>query len=220
MRVQRGVTVAGIEPGVARALARACLVDWTRTEYIAHVVKVDVAEADRLLHQLESGGYVTHQSLEYDGEPEAWWNTTLLGSGLAGASFLKPINRAKAEALLAGVLDRAASYNSDPGKPVWIERISLFGSLLDQGATDFGDIDLHVVLEDRAEHDAAEAALAYARASGRTFQSWIDRLFWAKTEAKQILRNRSGYLSIHTEDLNDVTDRMRVVYELERADRG
>ena len=148
MRLQRGVTVAGIEPGVARALARACLVDWTRTEYIAHVVKVDVAEADRLLHQLASDGYVMHQTREYDGEPEVWWNTTLLGSGLAGgASFLKPINRAKAETLLAGVLDRAASYNADPDKPVWIERI-------------------------------------------------------------------------HTEDLDDVTDRMRVVYERERPDRG
>jgi hypothetical protein len=45
------------------------------------------------------------------------------------------------------VLDRAASYNADPDKPVWIERI-------------------------------------------------------------------------HTEDLDDVTDRMRVVYERERPDRG
>lgn len=56
MRLQRGMTVAGIEPCVARALARACLVDWTRTEHIAHVVKTDVAEADRLLRQLESDG--------------------------------------------------------------------------------------------------------------------------------------------------------------------
>jgi hypothetical protein len=36
---------------------------------------------------------------------------------------------------------------------------------------------------------------------------------WARTEAKQLLGNRSGYLSIHTEDLMDVTDRMRVVYK-------
>ncbi|MCP2264408.1 hypothetical protein ACFQHV_23690 [Promicromonospora thailandica] len=213
MRLQRGETVARIEPGVARSLARACLVDGTRTDYIAHVVKVDVAEAERLLRQLEADGYVRHETPESDGEPEVWWNTTLPGSGLAGASFLRPINRAKAESHLAGLLDRAASYNADVDKPVWIERISLFGSLLDDTATDFGDVDLHVVLEDRAEHDAAEAALAYARASGTTFPNWIDRFFWAKTEAKQILRNRSGYLSIHTEDLNDVTDRIRVVYD-------
>ncbi|GAB4085053.1 hypothetical protein GCM10028784_16830 [Myceligenerans cantabricum] len=55
--------------------------------------------------------------------------------------------------------------------------------------------------------------MAYARASGRTFGSYIDEIFWARTEAKQILRNRSGYLSLHTEDLSDVTDRIRVVYE-------
>lgn len=35
MRLQRGVTIAGIEPSAARALARACSVDRTRTEYIA-----------------------------------------------------------------------------------------------------------------------------------------------------------------------------------------
>lgn len=115
------------------------------------------------------------------------------------------------------MLDRAVAYNADPDKPVWIERISLFGSLLDETATDFGDIDLHVVLEDRAESNATEAALAYARASGKTFPSWIDLRFWAMTEAKQILRNRSGYLSIHTEDLTDVTDRMRVVYDRKQA---
>lgn len=152
MRLQRRATVAGIEPGLARAIARACLHDWTRTEYIAHVVKVDLANAERILHQLESDGYVTHQTREYAGEPELEWNTTLLGSGLAGASFLKPITRAKAETLLASVLDRAAAYNTDPDKPLWIEKISLFGSLLDEAATDFGDVDLHVVLKDRAEH--------------------------------------------------------------------
>lgn len=213
MRLQRGVTVAGIEPGLARNLARACLRDWTHTEHVAHLAKVDVAEAERLLRQLESERYVTQWSREHDGELAPWWNTTLLGSALASASFLKPITRAKAEALLAGVLERAASYNADPNKPVWIEKISLFGSLLDDAATDFGDVDLHVVLEDRAEDDATEAALAYARASDRTFASFMDELFWARTEAKQLLRNRSGYLSIHTEDLSDVTDRIRVVYE-------
>lgn len=187
--------------------------DWVFTERVAYVVKVEVAEAEQLLGRLETEGYVTHEIQEYDGEPGLVWITTLRGSALAGASFLKPITREKAETLLAEVLDRATAYNADPDKPVWIERISLFGSMLDEMATDFGDVDLHVVLMDRAEHDAAESALAYARASGRTFGNWIDRLSWGRTEAKQILRNRSGYLSIHVEDLSDVTDRMRVVFE-------
>lgn len=213
MQLQCDVPVAGIDPGLARDLARACLHDWTRSAYIAHVVKVDGAEAERLLNQLESEGYVARKARERGSDAELWWNATLRGSGLASASFLKPIIRAKAETLLAGVLDRAAAYNADPDKPLWIEKISLFGSLLDETATDFGDIDLHVALKDRAEHDAAEAAVAYARASGRTFGSYIDEIFWARTEAKQILKNRSGYLSIHTEDLSDVTDRMRVMYE-------
>jgi predicted nucleotidyltransferase len=93
-------------------------------------------------------------------------------------------------------------------------KVSLFGSLLDETADDFGDVDLHVVLSDRAaEHDAAEAAVAYARASGRTFANFLNGLFWAKTEVARLLENRNGYLSIHTEDLSDVTDRMRVLDE-------
>jgi DNA-binding IclR family transcriptional regulator len=57
----------------------------------------------------------------------------------------------------------------------------------------------------------------YARASGRSFAAFLDELFWAKKEAIGLLKNRSGYHSIHTEDLSDVTDRMRVVYERSTA---
>lgn len=113
MRLQRGVAVAGIEPRLARELARACLRDWTHTERIAHLAKADVSETQRLLHQLESEGLVAHQTRKYGGEPQVEWNTTLRGSALAGASFLQPITRAKAESLVAGVLDRAAAYNAD-----------------------------------------------------------------------------------------------------------
>lgn len=192
--------------------------DWKFTEYVAYRAKVEAADADRLLRQLEDAGFVGRSTRNYDGRTEDVWNTTLLGSALAGASFLKPITRAKAEALLAGVLDRTRQYNADSGKPMWIDKVSLFGSVLDEGATDFGDVDIHVVLADRAKINVAEAALAYARASGRTFSSFIDELEWSRREAIRTLKNRSGYISIHTEDLSDVTDRLRVVYERKRDD--
>ncbi|GAA1874439.1 hypothetical protein GCM10009751_37530 [Myceligenerans crystallogenes] len=69
-----------------------------------------------------------------------------------------------------------------------------------------------MALNYRRNADGGEAALAYARASGRTFSNLIQRLSWARTEARQLLKNRSPYLNIHTEDLSDVTDRMRVIY--------
>jgi hypothetical protein len=84
--------------------------------------------------------------------------------------------------------------------------------LLDETTNDFGDVDLQVGLSNRAaEHDAAGAAVAYARASGRTFANFPEERFWAKTEGTRLRKNRNGYLSIHTEDLRDVTDRMRVL---------
>ncbi|GAA1874446.1 hypothetical protein [Myceligenerans crystallogenes] len=130
MRLERAVAIAGIEPDLARSIARACLHDWAFTERVAHVVKIDLAQANELLRRLQTEGYVTNEPCEYEGEPDLLWSVTLRGSALAGASFLKPITRAKAEALLVGVLERAAAYNADLDKIVWIEEISLFGSLL------------------------------------------------------------------------------------------
>jgi len=71
MRLQRGVEVAGIEPALARDVARACLHDWTHIENVAHVVKVDADEAGRLLRRLESEGYVTHENCCAPGSVEA-----------------------------------------------------------------------------------------------------------------------------------------------------
>lgn len=92
---------------------------------------------------------------------------------------------------------------------------AVFGSFLDRDAVDFGDLDLQVELVNRPAEDLAEAKLAYAKASGRSFSSFMDQLFWAEKEARQVVKNRSGYISIHTEDISRYTDRWEVVYERE-----
>lgn len=75
----------------SRASSRACLHDWTHIERIAHLAKVDVSETQQILHQLESEGFVAHQTRKYGGEPQVEWHTTLRGSALAETSFLRPI---------------------------------------------------------------------------------------------------------------------------------
>ena len=40
------------------------------------------------------------------------------------ASCLKPITRAKADTLLAGVLERAAAHNADHSKPYFLTEIA------------------------------------------------------------------------------------------------
>lgn len=123
------------------------------------------------------------------------------------------MTREKAQSLLEGVLERANTYNADAAKPMWVERIAVFGSFLDRAAVDFGDLDLQVEVVNRPADDLVKAKLVYARASGRSSSTFMDQLFWAEKEARQMLKNRSGYISIHTEDISRYTDSWEVVYE-------
>ena len=53
------------------------------------------------------------------------------------ASFLKPMPRARAEELLAGVLERTDTYNADDSRSLVITKIAVFGSYL-RLATELG----------------------------------------------------------------------------------
>ncbi|MCP3420316.1 hypothetical protein [Nocardioides pinisoli] len=218
MRLQRGTLVSGIEPELAREVARLCHWEPVPASYIAARRDVSDAEARKWLEQLEADGYLERsQGRDWDGGPKDTqdeWTTTARGGALAGASFLKPITRAKAEALLDGVLHRARAYNDDPDKPLWIDEVTVFGSFLDPEAADLGDLDIHYASSRR--YDDQERAVAYARQSGRRFASFIEELFWPQKELSQVLKNRSGYISLTTENLSQLTDRFQVVYRRER----
>src|SRR5680860_194740 len=214
VRLQRGVEVAGVDPDIARRLARACHGGPSYpTPVVATWSRVSPDEADELLARLAAAGFLERRVRQWDGESHVEWATTVRGGALANASFLKPMTREKAQWLLDGVLERATTYNADPAKPIWLARIAVFGSFLDVDAVDFGDLDLQVELANRTVDDIVEAKLEYARASGRSFSSFMDQLFWAEREARQVLKNRSGYISIHTEDISRYTNRWEVVYE-------
>lgn len=212
MRLQRGVEVAGLEPGVAREVARACHSDWTLAEYVAERLHLRLDETVAALGRLQLEGFLERSEQTWGGSPNPVWTTSLRGGALAQASFLKPITREKAERLLAGVVARATAYNDDAGKPIWIERLALFGSLLDDDATDFGDVDLQLVHVTRPSPDE-NIKLSYANSSGRSFPTFIDKLFWAEKEMRQILKNRSPFISLTDEDISRITDRWKVVYE-------
>ena len=58
----------------------------------------------------------------------------------------------------------------------------------------------------------SETVVAYARASGRQFSGLMDGLAWGEVELRQLLRNRSGYINVHTEDISRFTDDWQVAY--------
>lgn len=213
MRLKRGVTVAGVEPELARTLARACCRDWTGTAVVAERVKLPAAEVVAMLGQLADADYLERRNATWPGEIDDEWTTTIGGGALTMASFLKPMPRARADELLAGVLERVGVYNAEVTKPLLITEIAVFGSYLRPEVVELGDLDLRVTFAPREpDSELSEALLAFARASGRSFPSFMDELFWAEKEMKQVLRNRSGYISLHTEDISRFTDDWQVVY--------
>jgi len=82
--------------------------------------------------------------------------TTTKGNALAMASFGKPITRAItraiADRLLTGLIDRAATWNTDQGRLISIEQLVVFGSYLDPTADRLGDLDIAATLTHWPQH--------------------------------------------------------------------
>jgi hypothetical protein len=83
-------------------------------------------------------------------------------------------------------------------------------------AVDLGDLDLGLRFAERRPGSAsADALIKHAPASGRRFPNFVQKLSWAQTELLQVLRNRSGYINVHTEDISQITDRFDVLFSYE-----
>ena len=147
---------------------------------------------------------------------QAWWITTTKGNALAMASFGKPITRPTADRLLGGLIERAAAWNTNDDRLISVEQLVVFGSYLDPAADRLGDLDIAAAQArwppgaDR--QDWVKRRLAHGQASGRTFATFVDELFWPEDEAKMMLRNRSAVIKVTTEDIRNLTTRFAVVY--------
>jgi len=151
------------------------------------------------------------------GDGGTWWVSTTKGSALAQASFSRPITRATAERLLAGVIDLAKRFNADESHLIDITELVVFGSYLDPGVQRLGDLDLGVAFRSRipgttAPADQREILLGYAKASGRLVNNLLDALSWPDNEALMTLRNRSAVINLTIENVRTLTDRWEVVY--------
>jgi predicted nucleotidyltransferase len=169
--------------------------------------------ARKQMRAFEAAGYIERTKL-VRAAGDDWWATTVKGNALANASFGKPISRATAARLFAQVIERARGYNADPARLLTITEIVVFGSYLDPAADPLGDLDLAVstVRRDTAGERYVDKVLEYARASGRSFSTFHERLFWPAQELRMILKNRSPAISITDEDIRELTDRFEVVY--------
>ena len=169
--ISRDQLIAGRPAVEVRAVMR--LLRHTAFTIRALAVEVGISDqqADALIAGLARDGlvelcdevtYVRMASGESHSPLPPLWTVSLTGSALARARIGRPMLQAKAEALLAEVLERAkAASESD----VWLDRITkivLYGSLEQTDKSHVGDIDLAIWLErryDRDEYDAKQQSM-------------------------------------------------------------
>jgi len=212
VRVSKGDMICGLAAPTARQLMRAYYDD-RPVEVACDILGVSQDAARDQMRVFEAAGYVELAEPSH-ARGDDWWVTTIQGNALANASFGRPISRATATRLLGQVIERARAYNTDPARLLTITEIVVFGSYLDPAVDPLGDLDVAVstVRRDTSGQRYVDRVLEYAKASGRTFSAFHDRLFWPARELRMILKNRSSAISITDEDIRRLTDRFEVVY--------
>lgn len=180
-------------------------------EAVADLLEGTGAEPRVVLAQLKAAGYL--EKVQVDHRGDTWWDTTVQGNALAMASFGKPISRKTANRLVSELLERARAYNADPVKPLFLNSLRVFGSYLNPEIDPLGDVDIELTYGRRITDP--KVVSAYARASGRSFNTYVDQLMWPQTELVQHLRKRSAFINITLEDITQLTDRSETIYSID-----
>jgi predicted nucleotidyltransferase len=211
VRVSRTDVIAGLPAELARSIARKFRGREMVAEAIADLLEDSGYELDAVLGGLEAAGYLEKVRVDSDGD--VWWDTTIQGNALAMASFGKPISRKTADRLVAELLERAQVYNADPGKPMFIDTLRVFGSYLSPEIDPLGDVDIELTYGRRITDQ--QTLSAYTRASGRSFGTYVDQVTWPSTELFLHLKKRSAFINITLEAITRITDRFETIYSID-----
>ena len=203
MRVAKSDVIAGLPAELARAVVRRFRGREMVAEAVADLLEDTGFDPGAVLAQLEAVGYV--EKIQVDHRGDTWWDTTIQGNALAMASFGKPISRKTADRLVSELFERARAYNADPAKPLFLNSLRVFGSYLNADIDPLGDVDIELTYGRRITDPRVVSA--YARASGRSFNTYVDQLMWPQTELVQHLKRRSAFINITLEDINRLTAR-------------
>lgn len=181
---------------------------------LASKLKISPGKAMRVLQWLQQQGYIQPHHGQTEG-PEHWqseykdaWETTPSGMQFAVASARPPLKRAKAEALLAALLERVQQVNASEEYLYKVAKVLVFGSYLSE-RPEINDVDVAIELApkdlDRDRH--FEATQAQASSCGRRL-NFVEKLCFSETKVRTYLKSRSHGLSLHdlTVDRQVVTD--------------
>lgn len=203
----------GLPTVQARELIKVFRASPRPVESAAEVLGVGTSTAHKVLDRFVKAGYLEVSYRDSDGD--SWWFTTVRGNALASASFAKPITRATATRNLEGLLDRVRAYNADRSKPYTVTHVTVFGSYLDEIQDRLGDLDVAIEVVRRLPHEQfLQRRDALTSAADRYFGSYVEQLLYPLRQLVLYLRDRKSTISITSEDIAQLTDRMTVVYDV------
>ena len=170
-------------------------------------------DGDEVLAGLLEEGFAE----QVDGGPSV--GLTQAGVRLRNATARRPVRREVAERHLAAFLERVEAVNGDDDLLYFVDRVTLFGSMLDASVAQVSDVDLCVDLRPRYPEDHTERSQARAEEAagrGRHFGNLTEWLFWSQREVEPLLKARSFVLSIGIgpeERVISEGEPRRVIYE-------
>ncbi|MCX7313801.1 MAG: hypothetical protein NTV56_19300 [Alphaproteobacteria bacterium] len=130
------------------------------------------------------------------------YKTTTKANALKMAKAVKRMDRATAEALVKGVLERACDINKRKDLLVWVTEIRAFGSYITD-AQELGDVDLAGSYLKRIKgQDWTTLCRAFARANGKNLDALSGMFSYPEKVVKMLLKNRSPRISLH--DMEDL----------------
>jgi predicted nucleotidyltransferase len=215
LRLDKNATIAGQPIKRVRELLRRMMgsAHWSDRE-IADFFHIDDVKAHALIDEMAVRGFL-QDSEQRPGDSRRFYECGPQGSRLASARLLKPITRQKADVIIARLLQRVERVNARPELLERVCEVRVFGSYLEE-RDDFGDIDVAVRTERKegSGKNWVRESLRRADMSGRTFSSYLDRLFYGHTEVMRLLKARSRYLSLHTmDDLEAIGAVSRILFK-------
>lgn len=125
------------------------------------------------------------------------YRTSTKGHALANASAAKPVSRATADKALASFLQRVEHVATDPMNLYVVDRVVLFGSMLDPTRERLSDVDLAVSLArndavyDAAGHNLAGSVFLTEMNGGKHSSGYR-----GESGIRKFLKNRSRVLSL------------------------
>ncbi|PDT87745.1 hypothetical protein CO669_22975 [Bradyrhizobium sp. Y36] len=193
MRVGRDETIRGVRLIKVRDLLRFVESGAVRPSIVMERLGCDEAEAVSMIEALLREGYI-EKDVTAKQEP-ARLVVSDLGIQLCNAKFVRRISRAEAERLVAELLERVKQVNERDELTHRITSVRVFGSYLGDNS-DLGDVDLAIQYTPRRSTHVEEAQQR-AEQSGKSMSNFLQVITYGTSEIRQILKNKSPYLSLH-----------------------